>query len=157
VSLSSLQDGSIVRIPAHSDFGSLTLLFQDEVGGLEVARWGAGIAMKTPSAEFERRGDFVPVTPRPGTVVVNAGYLLMRWSNGRWRNAVHRVLGPPETRNKDGTDLAPERYSVAFFASPDPESEIDALPGCWGENVPKRWKPMNAGDYLQRKRKIAYA
>jgi hypothetical protein len=92
VSTQLLNSGKLARVPAHSDFGTLTLLFQDDVGGLEIADLGSANTEK--SAEFEKYGSFTPVKPVPGTVVVNIGYLLMRWSNGRWKNTIHRVMGP---------------------------------------------------------------
>jgi isopenicillin N synthase-like dioxygenase len=167
-----LNSGKLARVPAHSDFGTLTLLFQDDVGGLEIADLGSANAEK--SAEFEKHGSFTPVKPVPGTVVVNIGYLLMRWSNGRWKNTIHRVMGPsllpmqevstnpdsPRTIGLDAgslEDTTPERYSIPFFASPDPEATIEALPGCWSQDVPKRWKPINTGDFLRRKRAAIFA
>ncbi|MCJ1245559.1 hypothetical protein MMC30_002763 [Trapelia coarctata] len=161
-----LRSGIQTRIPAHSDFGTLTLLFQDNVGGLEIADLRS---MNTDtSAGFEKNGRFRPVEPKPGTVVVNVGYLLMRWSNGRWRNTVHRVSEPPtsikeqvlrepdcegsqEINDVSATEMISARYSIPFFASPDSETIVEALPGCWSEEVPKRWKPISAGDYLRRK------
>lgn len=167
-----LYAGKLARVPAHSDFGTLTLLFQDDVGGLEIADLGSASTEK--SAEFEKYGSFKPVKPVPGTVVINVGYLLMRWSNGRWKNTIHRVMGPPlmpmreVSINSDNPriieldtgsleDTTPARYSIPFFAVPDPETIIEPLPGCWSKDVPKRWKPINAGDFLLRKRKSVYA
>jgi isopenicillin N synthase-like dioxygenase len=164
-----LHAGTLARLPAHSDLGTLTLLFQDDVGGLEVADLSSANAEN--SAEFEKDGTFKPVKPLPGTVVVNVGYLLMRWSNGRWKNTIHRVVGPPKSMteheisyNRKSTksdigslkDTTPERYSIPFSAVPDPETMIEALPGCWSEDVPKRWKPMNVGNYLRRKLESIY-
>lgn len=146
-----LVSGTQTRIPAHSDFGTLTILFQDEIGGLEIAEPGS--ANTDTSAGFEKEGRFRRVEPMPGTVVVNVGYLLMRWSNGRWKNTVHRVVEPPKLKDdEDEEGVTPARYSVPFFASPDPEAVVEALPGCWSEEVPKRWKAINAGEYLKRKR-----
>ncbi len=165
-----LNSRELARVPAHSDFGTLTLLFQDDVGGLEIANLGSANTEK--SVEFEKHGSFTPVKPVPGTVVVNIGYLLMRWSNGRWKNTIHRVVGPPlpmreVSTNSDNPrtfglgigsleDTTPERYSIPFFAAPDPETTIEALPGCWSKDVPKRWEPINAGDFLLRKREGIY-
>ena len=171
VSAPLLRSGTHTRIPAHSDFGTLTLLFQDNVGGLEIADLTS--ADTETSAGFKKHGRFRRVEPRPGTVVVNVGYLLMRWSNGRWKNTVHRVSEPPSLtsekafgefeglRNREGNDISaidmiPARYSIPFFASPDSETIVEALPGCWSEGVPKRWKPLNAGEYLRRKREGVY-
>ena len=172
VSTQQLYSGNLARVPAHSDLGTLTLLFQDDTGGLEIADLRSANTEK--SAEFEKNGFFRPVKPVPGTVVINVGYLLMRWSNGRWKNTIHRVMGPsPVPMRQASTDsddpraapsevgpleaMTPERYSIPFFAVPDPETMIEALPGCWGEEMPMRWKPINTSDYLLRKRGSIYA
>lgn len=63
-----LRDGKMERIAAHSDFGTMTLLFQDEVGGLEVE-------------DMHVKGKFNPAPFIPGTVIVNIGDFLQRWSN----------------------------------------------------------------------------
>ncbi len=147
--------GARARMPAHSDFGTLTLLFQDNVGGLEVAEPDSSVNGET-SAAVEKEGRFRKVKPMPGTVVVNVGYLLMRWGNGRWKSAVHRVVGPEASKIREDDEMTPERYSVPFFASPDPGTVVEALPGCWSDEVPRRWKAMNAGEYLDRKRAGVY-
>lgn len=82
-----------VRAGAHSDYGSITLLFQDGSGGLQVQ--GPG-------------GEFVDATPIEGTCVVNAGDLLARWSNDTIKSTIHRVVEPPRK-----TDEHPPRYSIA--------------------------------------------
>ena len=163
-----LHSGKIARNPAHSDFGTLTLLFQDDIGGLEIADLGSANTEK--SAEFEATGSFSPVKPVPGTIIVNVGYLLMRWSNKRWKNTIHRVVGPssrpmreeptdsdnPSTTGSEFGFLegtTPQRHSIPFFVNPDPKTIIEALPGCWREDVPKKWKPIKAGDYLLKKMK----
>ena len=83
-----------VRAGAHSDYGSITFLFQDGRGGLQVQSPGGG---------------FVDATPIEGTCVVNAGDLLARWSNDTIRSTVHRVVEPP---GKEG-ETYPARYSIA--------------------------------------------
>ena len=156
-------------MPPHSDFGSLTLLFQDEVGGLEIADMSS--TTSEASAAVEKKGKFIHVDPKPGTIVVNVGYLLMRWSNGRWKNTVHRVMEPPQweeealqspkvSNSSKAHDVSgntiPERYSIAYFSAPDPATIVEALPCCYGDDLPQRWKPMNAGEYLLRKRAALY-
>ena len=64
-----LENESSARMPAHSDWGSITLLFQDDCGGLEVEN------QNSP-------GKFIPVQPLKDAIVMNVGDLLMRWSNG---------------------------------------------------------------------------
>ena len=56
-------------MPAHSDWGTITMLFQDNSGGLQVE-------------DPNRKGHFVDATPMDGALVLNVGDLLMRWSNG---------------------------------------------------------------------------
>ena len=112
---------------AHTDYGMLTLLLQDDVGGLQVQ-----------SAE----GLWLDVPPRPGAIVINAGDLLERWSNGRYRSTRHRVLPQPRGR---------ERYSIALFVDPDSDVVVDALPSCTSAGQPPRWPPITAGAHLQEK------
>ncbi|KAL8761065.1 MAG: hypothetical protein Q9184_002771 [Pyrenodesmia sp. 2 TL-2023] len=128
--------GGRVRAGLHSDYGSVTLLFQDERGGLQVERPDGG---------------FLDVAPVEGTVVLNAGDLLTRWSNGLIRSTRHRVVEPPPSLKKGqgGDGRYPPRYSVAYFCNPDFDQVIEALPGTWeGEKGGKKWEPINSGDYL---------
>ena len=88
----------------HVDFGAITLLAQDDVGGLQVQ--GPG-------------GDWIDVRPIPGAFVLNTGSVMRRWSNGRYKATPHRVMNDPSR----------ERYSVAFFVDPHVTTTIDALVG----------------------------
>jgi isopenicillin N synthase-like dioxygenase len=74
IAAAELESGKAARMPAHSDWSSVTLLFQDECGGLEV---------EDPRAP----GEFVGVAPVEGACAVNVGDLLMRWSNGMCRDS----------------------------------------------------------------------
>lgn len=65
-----LESESSARMPPHSDWGSITMLFQDDCGGLEVEN------QHVP-------GEFIKVTPLKNAIVMNIGDLLMRWSNGK--------------------------------------------------------------------------
>ncbi|ETN42226.1 uncharacterized protein HMPREF1541_04167 [Cyphellophora europaea CBS 101466] len=121
-----------VRAGAHSDYGSITLLFQDDVGGLEV---------QSP------RGTWVRATPVPGSIVVNAGDLLNRWSNGMIKSTRHRVVQPP-AKEGDTSDMFPERYSVAYFCNPNFDRTIEALPGTYATEADKKWESIKSGDYL---------
>jgi isopenicillin N synthase-like dioxygenase len=130
-----------VRAGEHSDYGSITLLFQDHVGGLEV---------RSP------KGTFVRAKPIEGTVVVNAGDLLSRWSNDKIRSTHHRVVQPP-AQEGDRSDTYPARYSIAYFCNPNSESYIDALPGTW-EKLPegKKYPVVNSGEYLLQRLAATY-
>ncbi|KAJ7597288.1 hypothetical protein C8J56DRAFT_919687 [Mycena floridula] len=106
------------RAGAHSDYGTITLLFQDSVGGLEV---------QNP------QGNFVAATPIPGTIVINVGDLLSRWSNDTLRSTLHRVVAPPFNGNED---QIPARQSIAFFCNPNFDAEIACLPNCGAPKYP---------------------
>jgi isopenicillin N synthase-like dioxygenase len=121
-----------VRAGAHSDYGSITLLFQDNVGGLEV---------QSP------QGTWVRATPIDGSIVVNAGDLLNRWSNGTIKSTKHRVIQPP-AKEGDTSDMYPERYSIAYFCNPNFDRTIEALPGTYQADADKKWDPIKSGDYL---------
>jgi len=161
VSTQLLRSGEVVRCPAHSDFGTLTLLFQQQVGGLQVADMSS--TDKTTSAAIERDATFIHVDPKPGAIVVNVGYLLMRWTNGRWKSTVHRVVEPPRTSKEaaqgidDGEAFVPDRFSVAFFSSPDEATVVEPFAACCSEQEPKKWGPINAGEYLLKKRAVIYS
>ncbi|CAG8032413.1 unnamed protein product [Penicillium salamii] len=127
-----------VRAGEHSDYGSITLLFQDRHGGLQV---------RSPS------GTFVDATPIADTIVVNAGDLLARWSNDTIKSTRHRVIQPPKSGLEGPDDILgvyPARYSVAYFCNPDDDKLIEALPGTFGEDahVDKKYSGITAGVYL---------
>lgn len=144
----SLPSDGLVRNPAHSDFGILTLLFHDAVGSLEIADTSS--TNSEISASVERSGEFIHINPKPGTVLVNVGYLLMRWSNRRWKNTIHRVSEPPlwkeqgsqsskchdtGERSNDSGESIPERYCIAYFSSADPATVVEALSRCYGDRM----------------------
>ncbi|MEM6311518.1 MAG: 2OG-Fe(II) oxygenase family protein [Pseudomonadota bacterium] len=111
----------------HKDFGCLTLLAQDDVGGLQV---------QTPA------GAWVDVPPRPDALIVNVGDMLHRFSNGRLLSTPHRVI------NTSGR----ERYSVPFFFDPHISTDIAPLPG----TGPPLFEPINFGDFLRSELGAAY-
>lgn len=128
-----------VRAGEHSDYGSITLLFQDNRGGLQV---------QSPD------GTFVDATPIPGTVVINAGDLLARWSNDTIKSTIHRVVEPPAPAEGDEH---PARYSMAYFCNPNFDKFIEAIPGTFdGEKVPKKYQGVNSGDYLAMRLAATY-
>ena len=104
----------------HTDYGNLTLLATDDVGGLEVRT---------------RAGAWIAAPPMPGAFVVNIGDCLMRWTNDVYVSTPHRVV------NRSGR----ERYSIAFFFDANPDAVVACAPGCG----PPRYPPVLAGDYLR--------
>jgi isopenicillin N synthase-like dioxygenase len=92
-------------VGSHADYGFVTLLLQDDVGGLEVLPPGASA--------------WAPVEPIPEALVVNLGEMLEVATEGYLAATIHRVKAPPP-----GVD----RYSVPFFWSPRLDAVIDPVP-----------------------------
>ena len=128
-----------VRAGEHSDYGSITLLFQDNVGGLEV---------KSP------KGTFVSATPIENAIVINAGDLLSRWSNDEIKSTKHRVVQPLAKADEE-SDTYPARYSIAYFCNPNFDRYIEALPSTW-EETGKKYHGINSGDYLVQRLAATY-
>jgi isopenicillin N synthase-like dioxygenase len=108
----------------HTDYGNLTLLATDEVGGLEVRT---------------RAGTWIEAPPLAGAFVVNIGDCLMRWTNDVYVSTPHRVV------NRSGR----ERYSIAFFFDPNPDAEVAVMPSCVSPGESVRYPPVLAADYLR--------
>ncbi|KQX83255.1 2-oxoglutarate and iron-dependent oxygenase domain-containing protein [Streptomyces sp. Root1310] len=100
----SAGDGTGQGVGVHKDYGFLTLLLQDRVGGLQVQR---------------ADGLFHDVPPLPGAFVVNLGELLEVATNGYLVATNHRVVSPPS---------AVERFSVPFFYNPRLDARVEPLP-----------------------------
>ena len=109
-------------VAPHTDFGVLTVLRQDEIGGLEIQR---------------RNGEWAAMPPIPGTLVVNIGDLLERWSNRRYHSTMHRVI------NSSGR----ERLSLVLAYDPNFETLVDPRAFCADGEAP-RDEPITCGDYL---------
>ena len=111
---------------AHTDYGNLTLLATDDVGGLEVRT---------------RDGEWIEAPPLANAFVVNIGDCLMRWTNDVYVSTPHRVV------NRSGR----ARYSIAFFCDPNPDAEVAVIPSCVEPGAPIRYPPVLAADYLKFK------
>lgn len=66
------------------------------------------------------------------------GDLLARWSNDTIKSTVHRVVQPPTT-----AEIHPARYTIPYFCHPNHDSLIDAIPGTFGEDKPKKYQAVN--------------
>lgn len=117
-----------IRAGAHSDFGSVTLLFQ--------LPGQPGLEIKTP----EGRWAAVPVDPLQTSnsaavngrknlpILVNIGDLLEDWTGGLLKSTVHRVMFPRPVQG-DGTDSnGADRYSIAYFCHPLDDARLDPVP-----------------------------
>jgi len=117
---------------AHTDYGTITILWQDDVGGLQVRN---------------RAGRWIDAPPIPGTFVINIGDMLELWSNNLFVSTPHRVI------NRSGR----ERYSIATFYDPDFDVRVECLPNCSSQQNPPRHAPLVAGDYIVSRYDGSYA
>ncbi len=116
------EDGLYGSAP-HTDYGFITILAQDDVGGLEVRN---------------RRDQWIAAPPIAGTFVMNVGDILQRWSNGRFASTPHRV------RNLKPRD----RYSIPFFFDPAMDAVVESPPEILGPNETPSPPSLVYGDYL---------
>lgn len=117
---------------AHTDYGCITLLYQDQAGGLQVQNV---------------RGEWIDAPPIEGTFVVNIGDMMARWSNDRYKSTPHRVISP----------LGVDRYSMPFFAEPHPDTLIRCLPGCSDESNPPKYPDTTCSTYMLSRFAETYA
>ena len=106
----------------HTDFGVLTVLCQDSVGGLQVQ---------------DVNGTWLEAPPIEGTLIVNVADLLSRWTDGAYKSTPHRVI------NCSGK----ERLSIVLAFDPNPETRVDAKE-VFGANYNSKYEPITCGDYL---------
>lgn len=118
---------------AHTDYGCVTLLLQDDVGGLQV---------KT------KAGDWIDATPIDGSLVVNIGDLMQRWTNDAYVSTAHRVVA---------SNLNSHRYSFPFFVEPDYETLVECVPSCKSKNDPPKYEAIYSGDWIQSRFDATYA
>jgi isopenicillin N synthase-like dioxygenase len=115
----------------HTDAGALTVLLQDDVGGLQVFK----------------DGYWHNVPPVPGAFVINTGDMMQVWSNDIYQAAVHRVLAM-ERRN---------RYSIPFFFNPSAKTNVSPLPSVVGDDRPARYHTINWSEFRGRRTDGDYA
>ena len=113
--------GSGIGASAHTDKGIITLLLNDANGGLGVQA---------------ASGEWIDVPPNPEAIIINVGDLMTRWTNGRFRSALHRVI------NKGGN----ERYSIPQFHHPDFRAVVD--PRDLPDAGTPQYEPVVAGEHV---------
>lgn len=158
VPASYVENGRFARMPAHTDWSVMTMLWQDDCGGLQV---------ESPS----QPGQFIDVDPVPDTLVLNVGDLLMRWSNGAyssikmdgWLTAMtdylkstqHRVQLPPlQDRFTGKQRMTRKRYSIPYFVTTDPDITIECLRLQDGR-APK-YEPITQREYSAMRARMQY-
>ncbi|XP_053342640.1 uncharacterized protein si:dkey-10o6.2 [Clarias gariepinus] len=127
VKAGSVKEGQL-RCGEHSDYGSITLVFQNPEAGLQV---------------LNRKQEFISAPSIPGTVLVNIADLMQRWTSDVFVSAVHRVLLPPTG------DLS-TRQSLVFFVQPDDDAMITCCDGS------DKYPPVKSVDYLLERFEDSY-
>ena len=116
------------RIGPHTDFGTITVLDRHEAG--------SGLQVQTES------GDWVDAPWVPGSLTINTGDLLHRWTGGRYLSNKHRVLAPTPD------EAANERLSLVLFMEADAHAVVEPLPEPIGG--PHRWPPVTVLEHVHR-------
>lgn len=121
-----------LRAGIHSDYGSLTLLRQEQrPGGLQV---------------MTKSGEWFDVPAVEGALVVNIGDLMAEWTNDRWVSTLHRVINPPRDLANDS-----RRISLVYFHQPNYDAVISCLPTCLAPGEKAKHAPMSSGEHLYSK------
>jgi isopenicillin N synthase-like dioxygenase len=115
----------------HTDAGALTVLLQDDVGGLQVFR----------------DGYWHNIPPVAGAFVINTGDMMQVWSNDIYQAAIHRVLA---MRDKD-------RYSIPFFFNPSAETNVSPLPGTVSDDRPPHYRNISWAEFRGKRTDGDYA
>jgi isopenicillin N synthase-like dioxygenase len=110
----------------HTDYGFITVLAQDQNGGLQVR---------------SKEGTWIEATPLKGAFVVNIGDMGSRLTNGLWSSTPHRVI------NRSGA----ERYSMPYFYDPSADAMIGPLDSLCTSERPARYEKVRYGDYLMER------
>ncbi|KAK6135696.1 hypothetical protein DH2020_030573 [Rehmannia glutinosa] len=116
----------------HKDAGALTILAQDEVGGIQVKR-------KTD-------GEWILVKPTPDAYIINVGDIIQVWSNEKYQSVEHRVKVNSEK----------ERFSIPFFFNPAFYTMVEPLEELVNEQNPSKYKAYSWGKFLSTRKLSNY-
>ncbi|KAI6120043.1 hypothetical protein EV401DRAFT_2070900 [Pisolithus croceorrhizus] len=121
------EDDGIVGVGTHSDFECFTILWQEpNIQALQLLN-------------SEKR--WVDAPAIPGTLVINIGDQLARWTNDVFRSTVHRAI------NRTGL----RRHSIPLFFCTDQHVRIEPMPSCVSPERPPKYEPITAGDYVHQR------
>lgn len=124
-----------VRAGAHSDYGSITLLFQKDVPGLEVQA---------------SRTEWISAPLIPNAIIVNVGDQMELWTNGLFKSTKHRVTFLPEHNHLD-------RYSMPYFVHPDDKVPLVPAPSKFVDQTYNKEGPvLTAGEHLNSRLNATY-
>lgn len=143
IDVEEIHSGAVSRIWPHFDLGVITLLFQDDVGGLEFEdRQRPGVFNRVPCDD-------------PTDIIVNVSETLQRWTNGSVRAGLHRVNIPKQLEGKNSGTL-PERYSIAYFCKADRAASVGPLKELIQDGRTPEYDDLSAIEYHLQRLQSAY-
>lgn len=146
VPIQTLMNGKTKRVWPHTDFGIITLLFQDAAGGLELE-------------DRSRPGTFAPVVAQPkgspSELVVNTSETLQRLTNDFIRAGLHQVNVPLTAKGRTEGNL-PARYSVPFFFKASRAANVGPIHHFVTEDRPTSYPDMTALEFNQMRNKLVF-
>ncbi|CAH1790550.1 unnamed protein product [Owenia fusiformis] len=114
-----------MRLGEHTDWGTVTFIAQDNMGGLQVK---------------SRSGDWIDVTPKDGCIIVLIAELMQRWTSDKFQANPHRVVKLPcESESIKGGEKS--RFSMIYFGNPDWDAVINSIDD-------SKYEPIKANDHL---------
>jgi isopenicillin N synthase-like dioxygenase len=144
INSSEIFDGSTARIWPHTDFGIITLLLTDDVGGLEFE-------------ESHKSGKFVPVPQgKRNELIINVADTLERWTNGTLKAGMHRVMQPVRVIEGEKT-MIPARWSVPYLFKARRDALVGALPDFVTPNLPSAYESITALEFQLRRQHQVYS
>lgn len=117
---------------AHTDWGAITILLQDDCGGLQI---------RDPD------GSWVDAVPMENTLIINLGDMVPRWTNDRYHSSMHRVINKSAAR---------DRYSVACFFNPHAGYRVACVPTCLPAAGEPRYPACTVGEHVQEMARRTY-
>jgi isopenicillin N synthase-like dioxygenase len=143
IDIQDLKSGRINRISEHTDFGTVTLLFQDSVGGLEIE-------------DQAKPYHYVPIEcDSKSVMLVNIGDSLQRLTNDYLTSVSHRVTIPVSNQEAEEGTIA-ERRSIAYFAKVHRDNSLKPLKRFVTEDVPAKYPDVSAYEWNQIKLERIY-
>ncbi|XP_015570627.1 gibberellin 20-oxidase-like protein isoform X2 [Ricinus communis] len=120
----NVEEKEVEGLGMHTDMSCITILYQDETGGLQMR---------------SKQGEWIDICPCENALVINIGDLMQAWSNGRLRSSEHRVI----------LKRFVNRLSLAFFCCFEDEKVISAPDDIVGDGNLRMYKPFVCLDYLK--------
>ncbi|OCT50474.1 putative 1-aminocyclopropane-1-carboxylate oxidase [Cladophialophora carrionii] len=135
-------DKSAIGLPSHTDFGSITMLFN----------WLGGLQIQSHDPAKNREWEYVK--PMPGHAIINLGDAMVTFTNGLLKSGKHRVIPAP------GEQASVDRYSVVYFVRPHDSVMMEPLPEFTnlaahlkvaGKFEPEGGKTLTAGEWMRQR------